>query len=62
MEMITVERNPGEERLSELGVRDWPVWTKEASEYPWSYDERERCYFLEGDVVLLRRSAGGVGH
>ena len=52
MDTIKVERDPGEERLAELGVRDWPIWTKEASEFPWHYDERERCYFLEGDVVV----------
>lgn len=52
MAEIKVERNPSEDRLSELDVRDWPIWTKEASEFPWHYDERERCYFLEGDVVV----------
>jgi uncharacterized cupin superfamily protein len=52
MEPINVEHDPGEDRLQELGVKDWPVWTKEASEFPWSYDEQERCYFLEGDVVV----------
>ena len=52
MNEIRVEHNPGEERLDELGVRSWPIWTKEASEFPWHYDERERCYFLEGDVVV----------
>ncbi len=52
MSGIKVEHKPGEARLNELGVRSWPVWTKEASEFPWSYDEQERCYFLEGDVVV----------
>ena len=52
MDDISVERNPDEERLKELGVSDWPIWTKEISEFPWSYDEQERCYFLEGDVVV----------
>ena len=52
MNRITVEHNPTEARLTELGVRDWPIWTKDASEFPWSYDEQERCYFLNGDVVV----------
>jgi len=52
MNEITVEHNPSDERLNELGVPDWPIWTKEASEFPWSYDSRETCYFLEGDVVV----------
>jgi uncharacterized cupin superfamily protein len=49
---ITVERNPGEEVLDEMGVRDWPIWTKEVSEFPWSYDMTETCYVLEGRVVV----------
>ena len=52
MTQINVERDPSDERLQELGVLNWPIWTKEASEFPWSYDEQETCYFLEGDVVV----------
>ena len=49
---IKIEKNPTEDRLKELGVRDWSIWTKEASEFPWSYDDPETCYFLEGDVTV----------
>ncbi len=49
---IEIERNPNEKRLEELGVSDWPIWTKEVSEFPWSYDAQETCYFLEGDVIV----------
>ena len=52
MSEIKVEHSPSEEQLSELGVRDWPIWTKEASEFPWSYDEQETCYVLAGDVQV----------
>jgi len=52
MKEIVVEKNPGEARLAALGVRSWPIWTKEVSEFPWSYDEQEVCFFLEGDVVV----------
>jgi uncharacterized cupin superfamily protein len=52
MSEINIERHPGGERLEELGVLKWPIWTKEASEFPWTYDEQETCYFLEGDVVV----------
>jgi uncharacterized cupin superfamily protein len=48
---IRVERLD-EKRLKELGARDWPVWSKEPSEFPWHYDEVERCLFLEGDVTV----------
>lgn len=52
MRTIKIERAPDGARLKELGVYDWPVWTKEASEFPWRYDEDETCYFLEGDVIV----------
>lgn len=52
MSDIEIEHNPSEERLRELGVRGWPIWTKEASEFPWSYDQQERCYIVEGEVVV----------
>ena len=43
MSQIKVERQPSPERLQELGVKTWPIWTKEASEFPWTYDEPETC-------------------
>ena len=49
---VMVEKNPSKERLDALGVLGWPIWTKEESEFPWSYDDPETCYFLEGDVVV----------
>ena len=49
--MIHIEK-PTEEKLQKLNVRSWPVWEKEASEFPWEYDEAETCYILEGDVVV----------
>lgn len=52
MEKIKIERTPSPERLKELGVTSWPIWTKEVSEFPWEYDEPETCYFLEGDVIV----------
>lgn len=50
--MIHVEK-PTEEKLERLNVRSWPVWEKEASEFPWFYDEKEACYILEGEVVVI---------
>lgn len=57
---IKIERNPDENRLQNLGVRNWSIWTKEASEFPWSYDEEETCYFLEGDVVVTPEGGAPV--
>ena len=49
---IQVIHNADEAQLSELGVRSWPTWSKEASTFPWHYDDRETCFFLEGDVIV----------
>lgn len=49
---IRVERQPSQERLNQLGVWNWSIWTKEASEFPWTYDAQETCYLLEGDVIV----------
>ncbi len=29
-----------------------PIWTCEISTFPYHYDERERCFILEGDVTV----------
>jgi uncharacterized cupin superfamily protein len=49
---IQVEREPSQARLNALGVAEWPIWTKEVSEFPWHYDEPETCYLLEGEVIV----------
>lgn len=49
---ISVTSNPSKTQLQNLGVFDWSIWEKEISEFPWTYDETETCYFLEGDVVV----------
>jgi len=46
-----VER-PNEECLVNLGVRSWPIWEKEESSFDWYYDQKEVCYFLEGEVEI----------
>ena len=53
---IKIER-PTQEKLTQLGVMKWPIWTKEASIFDWEYDEPETCYFLEGEAVV--KTAGG---
>lgn len=47
-----IEHQPSQERLNQLGVSKWPIWTKETSEFPWTYGEQETCYLLEGEVIV----------
>lgn len=48
---ILIEK-PANEKLNSLKVFSWPVWTKEISSFDWSYEEKEVCYFLEGEVTV----------
>ncbi len=47
-----MERRPSAAQLQERGVYQWPIWTKEISSFPWTYDSAETCYFLEGDATV----------
>jgi uncharacterized cupin superfamily protein len=49
---IEVQKNPPESLLAEMRVRSWPIWEKEVSKFPYTYDENETCLFLEGEVVV----------
>ncbi len=49
---IKVDHHPDPAALETAGVRSWPIWTKEESTFPWTYDAPETCYFLDGEVVV----------
>jgi uncharacterized cupin superfamily protein len=49
---IYCEHNPSPAKLEVLGVYDWPVWSKEVSEFPWSYKDQENCYIIRGRVIV----------
>jgi len=56
---IKVEK-PDEKKLEELGVKNWPIWEKEVSEFDWYYDTNETCYFLEGKVEVITENGEKV--
>ncbi|MFA6571624.1 MAG: cupin domain-containing protein [Bacteroidota bacterium] len=41
-----------EDEIAKMGIKKWPVWTKEISIFDWFYDSQEMCLFLEGKVVV----------
>lgn len=49
---IQIEHQPTQEQLQKLDVFNWSIWTKSVSEFPWTYDDAETCYFLEGEVTV----------
>lgn len=52
MTEIHVEHNPSPEKLDTMGVFEWPIWEKEISIFPWTYDSSETCYLLSGKVTV----------
>jgi uncharacterized cupin superfamily protein len=50
--MIIEVKKLSEAELKKINVFDWPIWTKEASEFDWYYDDKESCYILEGEVEV----------
>lgn len=50
---ISVISQPTPDQLAALGVFDWSIWQKEVSEFPWTYDDSETCYFLAGEVTVI---------
>jgi uncharacterized cupin superfamily protein len=46
------KKKPTQEDLKKLDVESWGIWEKEKSKFPWSYDETETCYILEGEVEV----------
>jgi uncharacterized cupin superfamily protein len=60
MSKIRVEHGPDVAQLNALGVLSWPIWTKEVSLFPWTYDEKEVCYLLDGEVIVTPDSGEPV--
>ncbi|MBS3026305.1 MAG: cupin domain-containing protein [Dolichospermum sp. DET50] len=57
---IKVEHQPNLAYLNELDVFNWPIWEKEISTFPWTYDDQETCYFLAGNVIVTPNGGQAV--
>lgn len=44
-----------EQEISDRGIREWPIWTKEISRFGYTYDGDEECLFIEGEVIIETR-------
>ena len=38
--------------IKELNIKGWPIWTCNPSSFDWTYDEKETCLLLEGQVTV----------
>jgi len=50
--MITIKQLSKDD-IEKMGIRSWPVWEKEISEFDWHYDKTEECLLLEGEVEVI---------
>lgn len=57
---IAIESHPNESYLKKLAVKDWPIWEKEASEFPWFYDMEEICLILQGEAIVTPEKGQAV--
>ncbi|HOZ55799.1 MAG: Cupin domain protein [Parcubacteria group bacterium ADurb.Bin316] len=56
---MTIEiRKPSEEEIKM--AETWPTWTKEVSEFPWSYNEPETCLILKGKAEVTTKEGETV--
>src|SRR5450830_891796 len=60
MSQITVEHNPSEEKLKQLGVSNWSIWEKEVSKFPLNFGAKETAYVLEGEIVVTPKGGEPV--
>ncbi|GMR07586.1 MAG: cupin domain-containing protein [Gammaproteobacteria bacterium] len=60
MNSITIEYNVVPAKLDVLGVYDWPIWSKQASTFNWTYEQTETCYFLRGRVRVTPEGGEAV--
>lgn len=51
-QIIETISDPEPELITALGISKWPIWSKEVSSFPWTYDTQETCYLLEGEVLI----------
>lgn len=60
--MEIIVRKPSDEEVAEM--KTCPIWEKEVSEFPWTYDDKETCLVLEGKVIVTtctQRVSFGAG-
>ena len=51
MAKVILERL-AEDEIAKRKIESWPIWEKEVSKFDWYYDSDEKCYILDGEVVV----------
>ncbi len=56
---ITVQQ-PSKTDLGTQGILDWSLWSHPEAKFPWSYEDEESCYLLEGKVTVTPKGGKPV--
>lgn len=57
---IEIIHNPDQSVIDQYGCQNWPIWEKEVSRFPWTYDAKEVCLVLEGEVTVTPQNGDAV--
>ncbi len=38
--------------IIKYGIKNWPIWECEPSNFSWIYSEKEICYIIEGEAKI----------
>ena len=39
--------------IIQYGIKNWPIWECEPSNFPWIYDEKEICLITKGEAKIV---------
>ncbi|KAL0435531.1 UNVERIFIED_CONTAM: hypothetical protein Sradi_0261000 [Sesamum radiatum] len=56
---ITVQSNPSDSQLSQLGIKSWPKWGCSPGKYELKFDAEETCYLVRGKVKVYPKKPEG---
>jgi len=56
MSSITIEHHVTPAKLDVLYVDDGHVWTKEVSEFDWTYEKKKTCDNVEGKAIITHEN------
>ncbi|XP_058197399.1 uncharacterized protein LOC131313225 [Rhododendron vialii] len=54
---ITVQNNPSDSQLSQLGIKSWPKWGCSPGKYQLKFDSEMTCYLLRGKVKVYPKGS-----
>ena len=38
--------------IIQYGIKNWPIWECEPSNFAWNYNEKEICFIIEGEANI----------